>query len=234
MKLRTAGRSETGPVRRNNEDAIVSSDRLAAVADGMGGLPGGEIAASAATGLLRAAFRGGPLAEIEAAVRAANWAIWARASEQPELAGMGTTICAAGLLEDGHLGVVHVGDSRAYLWHDGGLLQLTLDHTVTAELVSRGELSEEEEPRHPHFGVLTRALGVAPEVAIDSERLSVVPGDRLLVCSDGLVNELSRAEIAGAMAAHEDVNALADNLVEMAIAHGGRDNVSVVVAEVAA
>jgi protein phosphatase len=233
-KLRAAGRSETGRVRENNEDAIVSTDTLAVVADGMGGLPGGEIAAHAAAALVRATFTGRSLDELEAAVRAANWAIWDRASGQPELAGMGTTVCAAGLLEDGDLALVHVGDSRAYLLRDRELAQLTLDHTVTADLVNRGELPEDEAPRHPHHGILTRALGVAPDVTIDSASFKVVAGDRLMLCSDGLINELSNSEIAATMTESEDVTTLADTLVEMAITRGGRDNVSVVVAEVGA
>jgi protein phosphatase len=231
-RLRIAGRSETGPVRENNEDVIVNGDRLAVVADGMGGLPGGEIAATAAAALVGAAFTGRSLDELEAAVRAANWAIWDRAVSHPELAGMGTTICAAGLLEDGTLVVVHVGDSRAYLWHDNEFDQLTQDHTVTSDLVGRGELREEDAPLHPHYGILTRALGVAPDVAIDRARRSIVAGDRVLVCSDGLTNELSTAEIASALGTSEDVKTVADKLVGMAIARGGRDNVSVVVAEV--
>jgi PPM family protein phosphatase len=232
MTLKAVGRSETGPVRENNEDAIVSSERLAMVADGMGGLPGGEIAAQKAAALVRAAFTGRSLDELEAAVRAANWAIWDQASSHSELAGMGTTICAAGLLEDGHLGLVHVGDSRAYLWHGGQLEQLTHDHTVTADLISRGELAEEEVSAHPHFGILTRALGVAPDVTIDGATVSVVGGDRLMICSDGLINELSQAEIASAMV-DDEVAEVVDTLVGTALDRGGRDNVSVVVAQVA-
>lgn len=233
-RLRSASRSETGPVRENNEDAVVSGDRLAVVADGMGGHPGGEVAAKAATALVFAAFTGRSIDELEAAVRAANWAIWDRARGQSELAGMGTTICAAGLLDDGRIALVHVGDSRAYLWHDGELRQLTEDHTVTAGLVSRGELADEDAPQHPYYGILTRALGVAPEVEIDSTTCSAAVGDRLMLCSDGLFNEVTQAEIVDAVAAETDGSSLADALVGLALARGGRDNVSVVIAEVAA
>lgn len=233
-RLRSAGRSETGSVRENNEDAIVTRDRLAVVADGMGGHPGGEVAAHAAAALVVAAFTGRSLDELEAAVRAANWAVWDQARGQPELAGMGTTICAAGLLDDGRLALVNVGDSRAYLWHGADLLQLTQDHTVTADLILRGELPEEDAHRHPHYGVLTRALGVAPDVEIDGANYQVDAGDRLLVCSDGLVNELARGEIADVMETNKTMTAIADDLVELALGRGGRDNVSVVVAEIAA
>ncbi len=233
-RLRTAGRTDIGRLRENNEDVIVSSDRLALVADGMGGHPGGEIAANVVAGLVPASFTGQSVDELEAAIRAANWAIRDRAVAQPGLEGMGTTICAVGLLTNGQLALVNVGDSRAYLWHGGALNQLTQDHSVTAELIERGELREEEAAKHPYYGVLTRALGVGPDVEIDRSTLAVDQGDRIIVCSDGLFNELSRMEIASTMAGGGDVASVADNLIDGAITHGGRDNVSVVVAEVAA
>ncbi len=118
-KLRMVGRSEIGPVRENNEDVIVIGDHLAVVADGMGGLPGGDIAAKSAAALVGAVFTGRSLDELEAAVRAANWIIWSHAATRSELTGMGTTICAIGLIEDNRLALVHVGDSRAYLWRRG-------------------------------------------------------------------------------------------------------------------
>ena len=232
--LRTVGRTDIGKVRENNEDAFVSSDRLALVADGMGGHPGGEIAANAAAGVVPAVFTGRSVDELEAAVRAANWAIRDRATVQTGLHGMGTTICAAGLLTDGHIAIATVGDSRAYLWHEGALTQLTQDHSVTAELVQRGELREEEASQHPHYGVLTRALGVGPDVEIDRRTLAIEEGDRLVVCTDGLFNELSGEEIASAVGGSGDMAAIVDNLIDQAIARGGRDNVSVVLAEVAA
>jgi protein phosphatase len=234
ITLRTAGRSDIGYLRENNEDAIVTSDRLALVADGMGGHPGGEIAATAAAGVIPAVFTGRSTDELEAALRAANWAIRDRAFAQPGLEGMGTTVCVAGLLADGRLGLVNVGDSRAYLWHDDTLTQLTQDHSVTAELILRGELREEDATEHPHYGILTRALGVGSDVEIDRRTLALEAGDRLVICTDGLFNEVSREEIASAMAAGRDVADIVDNLIDGALAHGGHDNVSVVVAEVAA
>jgi PPM family protein phosphatase len=232
--LRTAGRTEKGPVRENNEDAIVASGCLGLVADGMGGHPSGEVASSVVAGVIRAAFTGHSADELTAAIRAANWAIWDRAAAHPELEGMGTTVCALGLLEDGRLAVAHVGDSRAYLCRGGKLTQLTRDHSVTAELVERGELKDEEAPRHPHFGILTRALGMAPEIDIDATTLDVDAGDRLVLCSDGLFTELSVNEIAGIVTREMDLPSVADDLVGAAVDHGGRDNVSVVVAEIAA
>jgi protein phosphatase len=231
-KLRTVSRTDIGRVRENNEDAVVSSDHLAAVADGMGGHPGGEVASAVAIALMQAAFTGRSLDELQAAVRAANRAIWDRAGGSAELEGMGTTICAASLIENGSLVVVNVGDSRAYVLHNGLLTQLTHDHSVTAEAVRRGEMSEQEALDHPHRSVLTRALGVAPDVELDSTAYLAVEGDRLLICTDGLFNEVSSDEIASLMAVTEDMQATADGLVELALSRGGRDNVSVVVAEI--
>jgi PPM family protein phosphatase len=234
MKLRTVSHTDIGRVRDNNEDAVVSSDHLAAVADGMGGHPGGEVASAVAVALVQAAFTGRSLDEIQAAVRAANRAIWDRAGASAELEGMGTTICVAGLTGEGSLVVVNVGDSRACVLRNGALTQLTDDHSVTAELVRRGELSEQEALDHPHRGVLTRALGVGPDVELDSAAHSAEDGDRLLVGTDGLFNEVPNDEIASLMAATEDLQATADALVELALSRGGRDNVAVVVAEISA
>jgi PPM family protein phosphatase len=234
LKLRTVSRTDIGRVRDDNEDAVVSSGHLAAVADGMGGHPGGAVASAVAVALVQAAFTGHSLDELEAAVRAANRAIWDRASAGAELEGMGTTVCAVGLTGDGGLVVVNVGDSRAYVLRNGSLSQLTDDHSVTAELVRRGELSEQEALEHPHRSVLTRALGVGPDVEIDSAAHPAVEGDRVLVCTDGLFNEVPNDEIASLMAATEDRRATADALVQLALSRDGRDNVSVVVADVSA
>jgi serine/threonine protein phosphatase PrpC len=233
IRLRTAGHTDIG-LRESNEDVIVAGDRLALVADGMGGHPGGEIAANVVGGLIPASFTGQSLDELVAAVRAANWAIRERAFAQSGLEGMGTTICAIGLLANGTLALVNVGDSRAYLWHEGSLKQLTQDHSVTAELIERGELREEEAPEHPYYGVLTRALGVGPDVEVDRTTLDLDEGDRIVLCSDGLFNELSSEEIACSMAGDADIAAIVDSLIDKVIAGGARDNVSVLVAEVAA
>jgi PPM family protein phosphatase len=167
-------------------------------------------------------------------VRAANRAIWDRGQSVAELQGMGTTICAAGLTGDGGLAIANVGDSRACVVRNGSLMQLTDDHSVTAELVRQGALSELEALEHPHRGVLTRALGVGPDVELDSAAHPALDGDRLLLCTDGLFNEVTDDDIASLMRADEDLQATADALVEAALAGGGRDNVSVVVAEISA
>ena len=233
-KLRTAHRSDIGRIRDTNQDAVASSDNFAVVADGMGGAPSGEIASAVAVALVDAAFSGQSAVELQAGVRAANRAIWDRASASSDLAGMGTTICAAGLTDEGTVAIVNVGDSRAYSLHDGTLTQLTDDHSVTADLVRRGEITEREALDHPHRAVLTRALGVGPDVAIDTFDLDAVEGDRFLLCTDGLFREVSDDEIASLMTATRDLRATADALIALAISAGGSDNVAVVVAEVCA
>jgi len=228
----TASRVDIGRVRESNEDAVVSTDRLAVVADGVGGHPGGELASATAVALVNAAFSGRSSDELEAAARATNRAIWDTGARTSELTGMATTICAAGVTEDGTVAIVNVGDSRAYVLHDGLLTQLTRDHTVTADLVQRGELSDRDAASHPHRNVLTRALGIGPEVELDTAAFPAVEGDRFLVCSDGLHREITDEDIASLLAAADDIQAVADGLVDMALSAGGRDNVAVVVAEI--
>ncbi len=231
MRLTVASRSETGHVRERNEDAVVTGAGLAGVADGMGGAPGGRVAADLAVSVLEAAFSGESADGLAAAVRAANRAIWERARAADDLDGMGTTICAVGLV-GGDLAVANVGDSRTYLARDGSLVQLTEDHSVSADLVRRGEITEAEGLAHPQRAILTRALGVGPEVDVDSTTRPVAPGDRLLLCTDGLFTEVSGAQIAATLTGGGGVQETADRLVELALAAGGRDNVSVVVAQV--
>lgn len=232
MRLDTASRTETGPVRPTNEDAVLTGPALAAVADGLGGGPGGQLASALAVAILSDAFTGRSADELTAAVRAANRAIFERADGADGLDGMGTTICAAGLTGDGGLTVVHVGDSRTYLCRDGALTRLTDDHSVPWDLLRRGELTEAEFLTHPQRNVLTRALGAGPAVEPDSATHQVVPGDRLLLCTDGLFTEAAADDIAAAMTSGAELQETADELVELALAGGGRDNVSVVVAEV--
>ncbi|HEV2368500.1 MAG TPA: Stp1/IreP family PP2C-type Ser/Thr phosphatase [Acidimicrobiales bacterium] len=230
--LKCAARTDIGRERENNEDAVVNRDNLAAVADGMGGAPGGEIASAAAATLVESAFTGSSLDELTAAARAANRTIWDRARTEAGLEGMGTTLCAVGLLETGSLAVVNVGDSRAYLWRGGSLRRLTDDHSITAELLRRGEITEEEAVDHPHRHILTRALGVAPTVEVDGCVHPVQDGDRLVLCTDGLFTEVQEEEIASVMATDHDIAAAKDSLVELALSRGGHDNISVVVADV--
>ena len=229
-RMQVAGRSEKGPIRENNEDVIIIGDDLVAVADGMGGHPGGETAAMLATTAVAAIFTGKSEDELEAAVRAANWAVWERAGSSPELQGMGSTICALGVIDDGVIAIANVGDSRAYLSRNNSLLPLTEDHTVARELVRQGKLTLEEADEHPQRRFLTRALGVGTEVVIDTMRLELAQGDRLLICSDGVFTTTPEKDLAELLRAAETPQAAADAIVEHALTSGSDDNASAVAA----
>jgi protein phosphatase len=231
---RTAGLSDTGRKRRQNEDAYVCEPPLFAIADGMGGAQAGEVA----SGLAAAAFEEGAAAiqgEEGAAivVRAANARIFERAVHDPAVAGMGTTATVA-VVDEGAAAVTiaHVGDSRAYLYRNGALEQLTTDHSLVGELVRSGRLTEDEAAVHPHRSVITRALGTDADVEVDTRRVEVVPGDLILLCSDGLsamVRDEEIVRVLGATgAAPRDA---AEALVSAANAAGGEDNVTVVLFE---
>ena len=155
VHLRAVTRSDVGRAREQNEDSAVGGPRLVAVADGMGGLPGGAIASTTAVAVVDAAFGGRSPDELAAGVRAANAALFERAREDERLEGMGTTLCAAALTDAGDLVVVNVGDSRAYLLRDESLQRLTTDHSLTAELVQQGELREADAADHPDHSILT-------------------------------------------------------------------------------
>ncbi len=223
--------SDTGRVRRHNEDRSLGRPPVIAVADGMGGAKAGEIAAQLAVEEVARLEEPIGLGDVREAVGRANSAIRRMARDDPDKSGMGTTFTAA-MLEDGRLDVVHVGDSRAYLWRDGRLRQLTEDHSVVAELVRRGTISPEDAEHHPHRNVITRALGAEPEVVVDTFSEYLRDGDVVLLCSDGLSSYVAEPEIAAAL---DDSVTLADAaraLVERANRAGGTDNVTVVLARV--
>ena len=236
--LRAATATDGGRVRSSNQDAALVGDGIVAVADGMGGHAGGEVAARTAVQVLEAAFGSErTVAGLVGAVRRANGAIHERSERQPELHGMGTTLTAVALVgeRDGErLAVVNVGDSRAYLVGRDRLVQLTEDHSLVEEMVRRGELTPAEAAVHPHRHILTRAIGIEADVDVDSWRLEPRLGARLLLCSDGLTNECSDDEIEAILRHNADPGAAAQALVDRALAHGGSDNVTVVVADVVA
>jgi protein phosphatase len=236
-ELRPGGVTDTGNVRESNQDQLLTAGDLVAVADGMGGHRAGEVASRLAVDTLQAAFDDDPTADgLVAAVLAANQAVWERSEAEPELRGMGTTIAAVALVADGGakaLAIVNVGDSRAYLLEQGGLRRLTSDHSLVAELVRAGEITEDEARIHPHRNVLTRALGVAAEIEPYVGRAAPVRGDRLLLCSDGLFNELDEAQIAAVLAEVADPTDAATRLVDEAKLHGGNDNITALVLDIA-
>ncbi|HLK46229.1 MAG TPA: PP2C family serine/threonine-protein phosphatase [Acidimicrobiales bacterium] len=231
--LVAAGTTDPGQVRTQNQDAFFVGEDLILIADGMGGYAGGEVAAQIAADVVGAHFvPHGTATDLEAAVADANRQIYERGVE-PGLEGMGTTLVAAAVVGGAHdkVLVANVGDSRGYLLRAGTLRQLTEDHSVAAELVRLGRLEEDEGHEHPGRHVLTRALGVDRDVAPDLIELSPLPGDRLLLCSDGLSNELDDHEILSLLMVGEPSDA-ARALVAAANAHGGLDNITAVVADV--
>ena len=216
-------------MRRHNEDRSLARPAVLAVADGMGGALAGEVAAQVAVEAVAGLSAPVTADDVRQALQEANRAIRRMAAEDPDKAGMGTTLTTA-LLADDRLDVVHVGDSRAYLWRDGELRQLTEDHSVVAELVRRGSLSAEDAENHPHRNVITRALGAEPEVVADTVSEPLRDGDVVLLCSDGLSSYVPERDIAAALAAAGSLREAAAALVERANAAGGTDNVTVVLA----
>jgi protein phosphatase len=234
--LRTGSATDQGRIRPSNQDRFLISPHLAAIADGMGGHNGGEVAAGTAVdALLRNFGSKRSSEELLAAVETANQAIWERSRDNTELRGMGTTLTAVALVVDGgveQMTLVNVGDSRAYLYAEETLSLLTVDHSLVEEMVRSGELTPEEARIHPHRHILTRALGIEAGVEVDAWRFEPIDGDRVLLCSDGLTNELTEDEIADVLAGDEDPDAAAEELVRLAVAHGGNDNVTAVIVDV--
>ncbi len=239
--LRSGAATDTGQVRANNQDAVLIAEPVFAVADGMGGHVAGEIASQVAIESLQEA-RATSRQELVDAVRSANRAVWQRAAAEPELRGMGTTLCAVALVpaaaeaHDGDTGeriiVANVGDSRVYQFHDGDLDQITDDHSLVEDLVREGRLSPAEARTHPQRNILTRVLGNEPEVEVDSWEIIPHHGDRYVLCSDGLFNEVDDDRIAAVLRRLADPEEAAHELVTLANQGGGRDNVSVVVVDV--
>ena len=232
---RVATLSDTGRRRLRNEDAYVCDPPLFAIADGMGGAQAGEVASRLAAAAIAEGERGG-LGEDDVAelVRAANASVYRHAVENPSAAGMGTTVTVAVVDEAaGSVVIGHVGDSRAYRIRDEELEQLTADHSLVAELVRTGRLTPEQAVGHPHRSVITRAVGTERNVDVDTFTLEAVHGDLYLLCSDGLTDMVSDADILGvADAAGREPDSVARMLVESANRAGGDDNITVVVFEV--
>ncbi len=228
MRIAPGFRTDVGRGRPENEDSILVDDAhgLYAVADGMGGHRAGEVASATAVETLQSAFLEGR--PIDRAIEEANAAVFAKAAGDAALRGMGTTLTAVAV--DGGTAVLgHVGDSRAYLLRDGAVTQVTDDHSLVEQLVREGRLSPEEAQNHPQRAIITRALGVDAEVQVDTYRVDLRPGDRLVICSDGLTNMLSDDTIGATLRRHADPQQAADTLVDMANQAGGDDNITVVI-----
>ncbi|MDQ6909318.1 MAG: Stp1/IreP family PP2C-type Ser/Thr phosphatase [Actinomycetota bacterium] len=234
-RLEGGGATDVGRVRKMNEDRFLVGDGLYAVADGVGGHQAGEVASEMSVETLAEAFREPTTDGLVAAIKDANEAVWRLAQDNAEKRGMGTTITALALVqEDGeeHLTIVNVGDSRAYLFQNGELVQISEDHSLVEELVRKGQLTHEEAQVHPQRSIITRALGMEPEIEVDYWQLVPYRGDRVLLCSDGLTNEVSDDRIASTLRQIRDPQEAARDLVRQAKDHGGNDNITVVVVDV--
>lgn len=237
LDLVFAARSDVGLLRSTNQDSAYAGPHLLVVADGMGGAAGGDIASSIAVGTLAALDSEvvGPdeaIASLKDAFARAHADIVARAQNDPELSGLGTTVTA--ILRAGNaVAMAHVGDSRAYLLRDGVLDQLTTDHSFVQHLVDTGRITAAEAENHPKRSMLLRVLGdIDADIPIDISAREVHPGDRWLLCSDGLSSIVSRPTLAKVMVAVPDPGKCADELVALALAGGAPDNVTCIVADV--
>jgi serine/threonine protein phosphatase PrpC len=233
LTLRFVARTDVGLRRSSNQDSGYASSRLIAIADGMGGAAAGDLASATAMNIVRTLDRDlgdeDPRQALLETVREANRRIGEIAAADPSVDGMGTTLEAM-LWTGEHFVTAHIGDSRAYLLRDGELTQLSVDHTFVQSLVDEGKLTPDEARVHPHRSLLLRVMLGRPDNEADVKDLEGQAGDRYLLCSDGLTDMVTDANIAGALA-EPDLGTAADRLVELALAGGGLDNVTVVIGE---
>ncbi|MET9799766.1 Stp1/IreP family PP2C-type Ser/Thr phosphatase [Streptomyces sp. NPDC006368] len=235
LSLRFAAGSHKGMIREGNEDSGYAGPRLLAIADGMGGQAAGEVASSEVISTLVTLDDDVPgsdiLTSLGTAVQRANDQLRMMVEEDPQLEGMGTTLTA--LLWTGQrLGLVHVGDSRAYLLRDGVLTQITQDHTWVQRLVDEGRITEEEATTHPQRSLLMRALGSGDHVEPDLSIREVRAGDRYLICSDGLSGVVSHQTMEETLASYQGPQETVQDLIQLALRGGGPDNITVIVADV--
>lgn len=226
MRVVVAAATDIGQVRDGNEDTYVVEEPLFALADGMGGHRGGEVASRIAIETLERLFATGE-GTLPELVREANRAVFERSMSDRSVSGMGTTLTAA-VLEGDRVRLAHVGDSRAYLLREGELRQVTEDHTLVHRMVTEGELTEAEAEVHPHRNILIRVVGVDQNVDVDELELDVRPGDRLMLCSDGLHDMLSSQHISRILTTEADPHAAVRRLIADANDAGGIDNITVI------
>mgnify|MGYP000055627540 FL=1 len=241
LTLAIGAATDTGNLRGQNEDAHIAEQNLFAVADGMGGHNAGEVASAMAIEHLRSiALSGVSSAEAFAqVVRDLNSAIYTSATSTTDQRGMGTTLTAAALLtstsdtdQPSQIVIANVGDSRTYLLRSGELRQMSVDHSYVQELVTEGLLTVDEARTHPRRNIVTRALGIDEQVSVDTWTIPMFDGDRFMLCSDGLVDEVPLDEITELMREHSAPQLIAERLVTAAKRHGGRDNITVIVVDV--
>ena len=226
--------THVGQVRTGNEDSLLADNNVFMVADGMGGHNAGEVASLMAVEQLREAASG-IIAETDLvqALESANEVIYAESMTNHLHHGMGTTLAAMVVLDNNSIVVAHVGDSRVYMWHEGALTRLSKDHSYVQELVDEGIVSIEEARTHPRRNIVTRALGIDADVEVEANTFPVTVGAWYVLCSDGLVDEISDADIAKVLERCTSPHEAAQALVDAANAAGGRDNITVIVVSTA-
>lgn len=230
--IRYGCRTDLGQVREQNEDSLLAESPLFVVADGMGGHAAGEVASEIAIESMRQnAPRHADCEALAKAIETANHEVIKGAMEGKGREGMGTTMTAA-VIDGNRLCIAQVGDSRAYLLHNGKIQQITRDHSLMADLIESGQITPAEARVHPNRSLITRALGNDPNMYADQYEIDIDEGDRLLLCSDGLSGMLTDDIIEGWLNKVEDPQECANKLIEQANAYGGLDNITVIVADV--
>ncbi len=243
-RLKTALKTDRGKIRQHNEDDAgiftEKEDRvLAVVCDGMGGHLAGDVASRMAVSALRAvweqtkdipALPAESEAWLKEQITAVNQKIFDHSRAHEECQGMGTTVVCA-LYTGKTLTVAHIGDSRCYLLHNESFTQLTEDHSLVNELVRTGGISKEDAEHHPRKNVLTKALGTDPEVAVEAHSFEIEPGDKVLLCSDGLTNKVDDEKLKEMLQSASSLEEKAELLVQMANDNGGEDNITVALLE---
>ena len=241
LELAIAGTTHVGRIRKVNQDAFDRFDDdargeiLLVVADGMGGHQGGEVASKMAIGTLGKLWSegdGDPPTRLAHAIERANFEIHKLANRDRTLKGMGTTVVALLLCENGPSFVAHVGDSRLYRLRSGEFEPLTEDHSVVALMVRNGSISPEEARDHPKKNQIMRALGVWEETEVDVAPLDIEPGDAFLLCSDGLYGMLPDADMKVLAAGSPDPHSVVAWMIDAANQAGGMDNITAMIAQV--
>ena len=237
LRVRSGAATHVGRVRDHNEDAVLARGMVFAVADGMGGHAAGEVASRIVVDALDALVEQPPTSPDDVAdlLRDANRRILDSQADRPEQRGMGTTVAGLTVVDAGgreHWVVFNIGDSRVYRLADNRMSLVTRDHSEVRELMDAGLIDANEAARHPLRNVITRSLGSDPAPSPDVWVLPPTPGERFVICSDGLSNELDDREIMLVARKYADPQIAADQLVAAAVRAGGRDNVSVVVVAV--
>ncbi len=241
--IRWGALSDTGVLRLQNEDAMLAREGLFVVADGMGGHNAGEVASAMAIKFLGAAQSDGiaDAKQLNSIIKEVNEKIFQAANGQTDQRGMGTTLTALAITptnksksenESKSVTVANIGDSRTYLLRAGEFRQVSVDHSYVQELVSEGLITRDEARTHARRNIVTRALGIEPTIGVDTWTLPLIAGDRYLLCSDGLVDEVSDIDIETCLKLNSDPQQTANQLVEMANKNGGRDNTTVIVVDV--